>query len=407
MGRFHEAVAVFKKSLDLKKDARTFGNLASAYAGFVLDSNDAMLFFMSGLCDERKKNYPLALKKFQQALKFSTETTVTISSNFACGKIYDRLHESEQAYQYFVKGNQLALQSWHHEPKKGNIFSQEVDTLLEKVTPSWVQSWQPLSKPVGDEQAPIFLVGFPRSGTTLLAQIFASHPDIQLLDETVAGYSVQHAIERMPAGYPAAIAHLQSKDITDLQQSYYHAVAQIIDYDQTKRLLDKMPLNMSMAPMLIRLFPQCHFVFIVRHPCDACFSCFMNSFDYNSAMANFVNLSSTVSLYIRLMRLWQNYNNYLNINVHQIRYEDLIGDFDGQVKPLLQRLNLPWDDNVRNYHQHAKASTIRTPSYKQASQKIYQEAKYRWLRYQKQLAPYMEQLEPFIRYFGYDTHNVR
>ena len=128
----------------------------------------------------------------------------------------------------------------------------------------------------------------------------------------------------------------------------------------------------------------------------------MQNFKINEATAHFLNLEEGVKIYVTVMQLWQQITRILPLNYHRIRYEDLIADFEGETRALLNFLGLEWRDEVLGYADHArKRGTVSTASYHQVTQPIYQHAKYRWKRYEKQLAPIIPTLQPFIEYFGY------
>jgi len=167
-------------------------------------------------------------------------------------------------------------------------------------------------------------------------------------------------------------------------------------------VVDKLPLNIVEAGLIHRLFPQARFILAVRHPCDVCLNCFMQSFRINHAMANFLTLEDAALPYDKVMALWAQYRAVLPLEARQVRYEDLVDDFDGTVGGLLEFLGLGWDDGVRRYAERAgRSKRIDTPSDNQVTEAIYTRARYRWRRYEARLAPIMDRLAPHIAAFGY------
>jgi hypothetical protein len=206
----------------------------------------------------------------------------------------------------------------------------------------------------------------------------------------------------MPGGYPSAIADFDALDVAYLRDAYLRSAAHYGATDPARLILDKLPMNINLAGLLHRVFPQARFVFALRHPCDVVLSCFMQSFDLNNTMANFCSLADTVALYTRTMDLWQAYRNQLPLVVHTVRYEDVVDDFDGQVRALCGFLQVPWEDGMRQFAAKAlDRGKIHTPSYEQVSRPIYRESRYRWERYREHLAPYLPALRPYIERFGY------
>jgi hypothetical protein len=128
----------------------------------------------------------------------------------------------------------------------------------------------------------------------------------------------------------------------------------------------------------------------------------MQSFAVNEAMASFFTLESSARTYAKVMGLWRNIVGVLPLRHHRIRYEDLVGNFEGETRALLNFLEVGWDDAVRHHVEHARQrNVIDTPSYHQVTQPIYQDAKYRWKRYAGEFAPVLPILRPYIEYFDY------
>ena len=140
----------------------------------------------------------------------------------------------------------------------------------------------------------------------------------------------------------------------------------------------------------------------MRNPCDSCLSCFMQNFTVNSSMANFFTLEDTARLYAKVMSLWGKCADFLKLDFHVIRYEDLVGDFESETRKMLNFLGVEWHEAVREFAAHARArGKILTPSYHQVTQEIYQHATYRWQRYRDEFEGFRELLEPFVTDFGY------
>jgi hypothetical protein len=119
-------------------------------------------------------------------------------------------------------------------------------------------------------------------------------------------------------------------------------------------------------------------------------------------MANFFTIEDSALAYKQVMELWQKSIRALPVNYHTVKYESLVADFNNEVGQLLKFLAVDWDDAVVKYDSHArKRGAINTPSYQSVTEPIYQRAKYRWKRYEDQLKPVMNDLEPFIEAFGY------
>ncbi|MBF0587783.1 MAG: sulfotransferase [Magnetococcales bacterium] len=249
---------------------------------------------------------------------------------------------------------------------------------------------------------PVFLVGFPRSGTTLLDQILDSHPDIQVMEEKPALGVLYSELATRPGGYLSALAALSATEILDLRKRYVEEVNRYLPRGRPGLLrVDKMPLNLVHAPLIARLFPEAPIILALRHPCDAILSGFMQRFVVNDAMAHFFSLEEATELYCRSMAFWRRSEVLFELKVHPIRYESVVADFNNEVHNLLTFLDVPWDDAVLAYDRHALKREITTPSYHQVTRPIYTHARYRWRRYESQMAETVEKVQPFIEAFGY------
>ena len=252
------------------------------------------------------------------------------------------------------------------------------------------------------EESPVFFIGFPRSGTTLLEQVLSSHPRVQTLEEKRTVSELVNLIAAWAGGYPSALATLSAADIAQLRAAYFQVVDQALRRQPGRILIDKLPLNILKIPVIQRVFPHAKFIVSVRHPCDVCLSCFMQSFELNSAMANFLTLEDTTAFYVKVMALWQKCLRVLPLDYHLVRYEDLVERFEHETRRVLEFIGVGWDDAVLGYAEHARRrETIATPSYHEVTEPIFQRAKYRWHHYAKELEPYMRRLAPYIEYFGY------
>ena len=128
----------------------------------------------------------------------------------------------------------------------------------------------------------------------------------------------------------------------------------------------------------------------------------MQKFGFNNLMSAFATLESTAEVYSEVMNAWLEYAQRLPLSWQRIRYEDLITDFEAETRNLLEFLGVGWSDSVLEHTQHARQrGIIYTPSYHQVIQPLYQHAKYRWKRYETELAPVVEMLQPLIERFGY------
>lgn len=319
--------------------------------------------------------------------------------------VCDELGNVDEAFVYFMRQNEKTFEFSKQMGVTNEAFLEDVDKLIEVFTPAFISSWQaiPDEPPVAKYRAaPVFLVGFPRSGTTLLDQILDSHDEVQVIEERPLLRAAKVAADALPGGYPLGLAPLTAELRRHVRSVYWAEVEKEGVDVAGKIIVDKMPLNIVHIGLVQRIFPEAKIILALRHPADVVLSCFMQDFIPNGAMANFLSLDGAARLYDRVMTLWQQYRTVLPLNVVEVRYENLIRDLRGEVEPVIDFLGLTWNAALSDPAAHALArGTIRTPSYAQVTQPIYGTAADRWRRYEKHLAPVLPLLEKHIRHFGY------
>ena len=317
------------------------------------------------------------------------------------GKLFDRQKDSNKAFHHFAAGNQLQIESTPEVEGLKKHYQSELDAVTNALTPDWYASWE-AHDDAAEARTPAFLVGFPRSGTTLLDQILDSHPSIQVMEEKGALPDTQKAFADKFNGYPASMAQIGADDAAEFRALYFEHVAKYVDLRPDALLVDKFPLNIAYAPFIVRLFPNAPIIFALRHPCDVVLSNFMQHFKINKAMANFLTLPDAAHTYNAVMTLWQKCTDTLPVNYHTVKYETLVVDFESEVRKVLEFLGVGWDESVLDYSDHARSRTmINTPSYQAVTEPINQKARFRWKRYEDKFAPVMDELAPFIKAFGY------
>lgn len=362
--------------------------------------NHPQLLLVAAKLARRDKHFDAAIGFLETLLAQDADPETAGEAHLLLGQLRDRQGDAERAYTHLAEGNRLVAGSILNNVGNGSRYLQRVQRLRRYLTPELAKV-KPASG--GLESSPVFLLGFARSGTTLLEQILDSHPALQALEEKPTVAAMVGAFEAMAEkGDDNALANLTETQIEQLRTVYFDEVARHIERKPGTLLVDKMPLNTVDVHLIWRMFPQAKFILAIRHPCDVCLSCFMQNFMINEAMASFFTLESTAEVYEQVMQTWQLAAATLPLIAHRVRYEDLVADFEGETRTLLDFLGVGWDDKVRGHTEHAKQrGTINTASYHQVTQPIYQHAKYRWKRYAKQFEPLLPMLQPFIDYFGY------
>jgi hypothetical protein len=317
------------------------------------------------------------------------------------GQLHDRLGNTQKVMPHLIEGKRRMAMTTDPDGSGNARFLANCDAARAWLTDQLVVSPQMAMSP--DEDAPVFLIGFPRSGTTLLEQVLDSHPCLQTLDEKPMVELMERAFLNMTGNQTDALADLSEEQIADLRRVYWTEADRHVVHQPGTLIVDKLPLNIVYVPLLWRIFPRAQFILAIRHPCDVTLSCLMQNFSTNDAMVGFVSLERVADIYARVMHAWLDYAKQLPVlRWHLIRYEDLITNFEQETRALLEFLGVGWSDAVLAHTEHAqKRGIINTPSYHQVVQPIYQHSKYRWTRYSEQFMDVLPVLQPFIERFGY------
>ena len=249
-------------------------------------------------------------------------------------------------------------------------------------------------------RAHVFLMGFPRSGTTLLEHALASHPGVVALEEKP---NLSKAAGHLLVD-DAAVDRLASLDATEAdaaRDAYWRGVRDAFGEDiSDKVFIDKLPLHTPALPLIAKLFPRAKVIFARRDPRDVVLSCFRRRFRLNAAMYEYLTLEGAARYYDQTMRLAELYVAKLPLHIHYIRHEDLVADFEGVAGAALRYIGADWDPAVWNFPARARAQS-NTVSGPQVARGLNAEGVGEWRRYQKPLAPVLPLLEPWARRFGY------
>lgn len=251
-----------------------------------------------------------------------------------------------------------------------------------------------------DPRTHVFLVGFPRSGTTLLENVLAAHPDVvsleerNCLDSASATYlTSEEGLERLARMGPAE---------AEREREIYWSKVRKFGVEPAGRVfIDKMPLASIALPLVAKLFPDALILFARRDPRDVVLSCFRRRFGMNPAMYQLLTLEGAATYYDAVMRLSELYRGILPLPQHLVRYESLVDDFEGTARSVCDFLGLAWDENLFDFAAKARTRGIWTPSAAQVVRGLNREGEGAWRRYREEMAPVLPMLQPWVERFGY------
>ncbi len=316
--------------------------------------------------------------------------------HFELGRLYDLQKQSDQALHHFTRANDLLRSSSEARKFDGPRYREYAEQVLNAPPPKHFSSL--------NGRKPVFLVGFPRSGTTLLDNILDGHPGVTVLEEKPILDTVIAEMVSQHGAYPDCLDSLATDDLNQLRSCYWAVLGQFAEIADSQLVVDKLPLNIVHLSFISRLFPETKVIVAQRHPYDVCLSCFMQNFVLNDAMANFLTLDDAAALFATVMGGWFGLRDALPLSMHEVKYEDVVSDFEKTVTQLLGFLECPWDDAVYRFNIHAQErGNLSTASYHQVTEPLYRQAVNRWERYVTALEPYASILDPITGNLRYQT----
>jgi sulfotransferase family protein len=304
--------------------------------------------------------------------------------DFALGKAYSDLKDYPRAFAHLLAGNAAKRATISYD--ETSIFA-----LFDRIEATFTRELIAKKAGSGDPSSlPIFVIGMPRSGTTLVEQIIASHPMVHGAGELQAFNDVILAL-RGPNGdaipYPNFVPSLDASALQQIGARYLSAVRKLAPSGE--RVTDKMPSNYYFAGLIHLALPNAKIIHTVRNPVDTCLSCFSKLF--TAEQNHTYDLAELGRYYKRYERLMAHWRRVLPAQcILDVRYEDVVADLEGQARRIIAYCALPWDERCLSFHKTDRA--VRTASASQVRLPIYKGAVGRWRAYEKQLGPLLSAL---------------
>lgn len=273
-----------------------------------------------------------------------------------------------------------------------------------RISEASYRDWPVLRAPDAS-QSPVFVMGFPRSGTTLLEQMLDAHPQLQSMDERPF-FNMLAANLKASTGFevPRDLGRLDQRDCDELRKGYLIQACGKVPRRWDARLVDKNPLNMLWLPMIHRMFPEAKFILAIRHPCDVILSCYMQNFRSAVLAVAGQSLERLASAYVAAMENWLHHVDVFRPDVFVSHYEDLVADTPGQTHRIASFLGLEDAEAMLRFDARAREKGhIKTPSYLQVIEPINRKGVGRWQRYREYFEPVLPILQPMLAHWGYAT----
>jgi len=394
MGDFDRALAAYARAAELPGPAQmdAVANRSSLYVEFGRQSeglewmqkaaeafpNSPGLLFGQTELRRFERGDPLIAKMQTLLAREGISLSDRITLNFGLGKAFLDTGDSEAAFRHYDEGNRLKRSTYEYDPAASETW---MASIAEVFSPALLEA-----KAVAGARSelPVFVVGMPRSGTTLTEQIIASHP----MAHGAGELKRLHALARQNGDFPASAADLSAGQMRALGGRYLSHVAPLAG--GRVRVVDKMPSNFLYCGLIRLILPDARIVHCRRDPIDTCLSCYTKlfvgeqSFSYNQT-----ELGRYHRAYQALMAHWRSVlpaSHFL-----EVEYEEVVADIEGQTRRILDFLGLPWDEACLRFHETKRP--VRTASVNQVRQSLYSTSVGRWRKHAAQLGPLLEALD--------------
>ena len=292
---------------------------------------------------------------------------------FALGKAYEDAGKYEQSFDMYGAANKAKRKTFKYNEERAIETGEEIKSSFDK---AYLKG---LKKSKKDDPLPIFVVGMPRSGSTLIEQILCSHDDIHGAGEVIF---LTQAIQKRCNKFPAGVADLTDADISAISEEYLAQLKALAP--GAKRIVDKMPSNFYYVGLIAKIFPGAHIINTARHPLDSCLSNYSRLFNH------------TMEFAYDLEELGRYYNRYQDLITHwhkvlpkktllDVHYEKVVADLEKEARNLIDFVGLDWQDSCLEFYNNKR--TVHTASVTQVRQPIYKSSVKRWEKFGTALDP--------------------
>lgn len=389
-GQLDEAISTYKKAIEISPDfANAYFNMASALKekGEIPEAVAAYQKALSlkpnfAACYAEAtalKGFPIDEELEQKLIRIAQNENLTVPeqrhSKYALYNVCNRLKKYEEAFKWLVAAAEVRRKELDYSIRQDHELFKKIYALA----PEYLRNYQFTYEP---KKTPIFIVGMPRSGTTLTEQIVSSHSKVHGAGELSTFAKLMKPLIHDEAFNPKHVLRLRVK---------YSEYLETIAGDEPF-VTDKMPHNFRFLPMMSAAFPEAKIVHIYRSPQATCWSNFTSNFK-SAQLGYSFNLDTTVEFYKIYCLLVQEWARVLGDKVYHLSYEELVNDQEGETRKLMAYLGLDWEDSVLSPHENAKS--VKTASAEQVRQPVYKNSSEKWMLYEPYLSTAFKAMEGF------------
>lgn len=414
-----KAINYFKKSIKLNsKNIQSYINIFDSFERLNkinelkkyldlcqenLNTNDPKVIFFQSLYLNRIKEF----KKSEGIIINNKLERNLVNDSYYYPRILnlksinnEKLENYSKSFQLIEKRNNFLSNLKENKRIKKENYSQLVQKYKSVYTSKNLHSALEQSDKLKKNINLSFLVGFPRSGTTLLDTILRTSSETIVLEEKPFLPNLWNKYFDNKNRNLNSISNITADEIINLRKYYFDQI-KLTEQNKHKLIIDKIPLTLAELAFVKIIFPESKIILALRHPCDVVLSCYFTSFKMNEAMINFLDWEDTINFYNNVFELFEFYEQQLQLNYIKIKYENVIHDFTNEVSELFHFLNLKYEKNIENFYKVAQnRKSISTPSYSQVVNPLYSNSIGRWKKYKKYIN-LESQLKKWIVKFNY------
>ncbi len=401
IGLSERAWPLYQKATALQPGVDLFrANLAACavYLGKIEEARESYLALLRRFPNHRRNHYQLSrLKKAQDSSHIDQMQQILLKSNeppkhniplyFAIAKELEDLEQWESSFDYYKRAGDTVVSAADYDVARDIAL---IDQVIEVCNAGWLANNSQDRQLDDSGKTPIFIVGLPRTGTTLTERILSSHSQVDSLGETLFLQMVlrrESGVASVENMNPDMIAAVAQKDMGLIAKGYVDAVRYRLG--SAPMFIEKLPFNFLYLGFIARAWPQARIVHLTRNPMDACFSMYKQVFTWAYKFS--YSLEDLGRYYLAHDRLARHWRSLLGDRLVEVEYESLVADPEDQVRGLLQKLGLDFEESCLQFDRNKAPST--TASSVQVRDKVHSGSVGRWRRFERQLQPLREQLE--------------